>query len=338
MIFRVVKWSLLVAVILVGGVASYMHFSAQAALDTDFTYTAAVSKLPLLSDSSGDGLVRIQANNMEFRARVAGFDGNPDKPTAILLHGFPVTSAMYEDLIPVLANRGYRVLAPDQRGYSPGARPEGAGNYTVDQLTADIIALADAAGIDTFHLVGHDWGAVIGWSVVLTHPQRVISWSGLSIAHPAAFSAALENDPDQKARSRYFFLFATPWLAETMFAMNDFAAVQGMHSTMTPEQAAEYNDMLREPGALTAALNWYRAVMAEDMSPPSGPMSVETPTVFIWGNNDEAVGRYSVEQQAQYMKGPYKELELDAGHWLFRDQPEKTLAAITDHIDTYSVH
>jgi pimeloyl-ACP methyl ester carboxylesterase len=335
MIKKTLKWALLLGLVLAAGWAGSMHFSAQSALDHDYSYTASVDALPLYHPGIEDGLVRIAANGMEFRARIAGFD-DPSRPTAILLHGWPVTSAMYLDLIGPLQEAGYRVLVPDQRGYSPGARPTGAENYVVPNLTADVLALADAVGAEQFHLVGHDWGAVVGWSVVLTHPERVISWSGLSIAHPAAFSDALENDPDQKARSSYFMLFATPWLAETLFSADDFARMKWMHSSMSQTQAEEYHALLSEPGALTATFNWYRAMMTGASAPPTTNLQVDVPTVFVWGNEDVAVGRYGVEQQAQYMDGPYKEIELDAGHWLFRDQPRQTVAAVLMHIQKFS--
>ncbi len=338
MLIKTLKWTLLTGLLLVLCGGLYLHFSARAALDWDYTYTARAAALPEFKPGMADGLVRIAANGMEFRARVAGFDGKPDKPAVILLHGFPTTSAMYLDLIGPLANAGYRVLAPDQRGYSPAARPERAENYTVDKLTADVLALADATGLEKFHLVGHDWGAAVGWSVVLNHSDRVISWSALSIAHPAAFGAALENDPDQRARSSYFLLFVTPWLPESLFSYNSFALMSGMFETMSATQSLEYLALLREPGALTAAFNWYRAAMTGSTTSQELAQTTETPTVFVWGNEDGAVGRYSVEQQAQYMRGPYQEFELDADHWLLRAQPRQTVAAVIQHIQIYSTH
>ncbi len=337
MIRTALRWLaiLLVVPLAIWGVAS--HFSAQAALDRDFEYSAAAAKLPAFSPDTGEGLVQIEANGMSFRARVAGFDGQPDKPAVMLLHGFPVTSAMYADLIPRLAAAGYRVLAPDQRGYSPGARPVGASEYSMDKLTADAMALAEAVGFEKFHLVGHDWGAVVGWSVVMNHPEQVISWSPLSIAHPSAFGDAIANDPEQRSRSRYMILFATPWLAETVFSKQDFRLMRAMYASMSSTQLNEYLAMLREPGALTASFNWYRAAAFTEVdSSDSTENAINTPTVFVWGNQDLAVARYGVDAQAKFMKGPYDIVELEAGHWLLRDDPRQTIAAITQHINTYT--
>jgi pimeloyl-ACP methyl ester carboxylesterase len=275
---------------------------------------------------------------MDFRARVAGFDGTPNKPVVILLHGFPVTSAMWIGLIDPLAKAGYRVVAYDQRGYSPGARPEDQSAYVIDELTSDVVAIANAIGADQFHLIGHDWGAAVGWATVLSYPERIISWTGLSIAHPAAFGEALVNDPDQQARSGYFALFQTPWVPETLFSFNNFRMLKaGVYDAMSAEQSAEYIQVFSEPGALTAALNWYRAMGAGPGSPDGMSSNVTAPTLFIWGNKDAAVGRAAIDAMAEYMKGPYRNIELDAGHWLMEDEPQRIVREVIEHLDDASL-
>lgn len=312
-----------------------LHFSARAALDRDFTYSAATQRLPWFAADAPDGVVQLKSGEFTFRARIAGFAQNPRGPLVLLLHGFPTTSAMYIDLIPQLAAAGYRVVAPDQRGYSPGARPQGAQAYRVDLLAGDMFDLATTLGAQRLHLVGHDWGAVVGWQMVLAAPERISSWSALSIPHTAAFQEAIREDPEQRRRSSYFLLFATPWLAESLFAMGDMAALRAMLAPMNDVQMREYLAMLREPGALTAAFNWYRATLSLEAAQAAPGGQVDTPTLFVWGGNDPAVARYGVEAQRQYMQGPFQEIEVAAGHWLLREQGEATAAAILAHIDRF---
>ena len=339
MILKITKWVLILIAILVIGLVTLLETGSRLSVDRDYSHSQNTEALPEFSSQTQSGLVRIAANGYEFRARIAGFgqaDGAADKPAVILLHGFPVSSAMWIELMEPLARAGYRVLAFDQRGYSPGARPGDVDAYTVDKLSDDVIAVADSVGLEQFHLIGHDWGAVIGWTTIMRHPPRVLSWTGLSIAHPAAFSAALEYDPDQKSRSRYFMLFITPWLPEALFSFNDFKMLKGVYSNMSAQQREEYLALFSEPGALTAALNWYRAMTVSLNSVGDLAIEVTTPTLFIWGNNDQAVGRWGVEAQEQYMSGPYELIELDAGHWLMEDYPREITAAVLQHLAAYS--
>ena len=313
-----------------------LHFSARAALDTAYSHTAATEQLPWFTPDSPDGLVQVKSGDFVFRTRIAGFTENPEGPVVVLLHGWPTNSAMYIDLIPVLASAGYRVLAPDQRGYSPGARPEGAAAYRTDLLAGDMFDFATSVGAERFHLVGHDWGAIVGWQMVLTEPERVISWSALSVPHIAAFNEAIREDPEQQRSSSYVLLFTTPWLAESVFAMRDMAAMKVALEPMSEAQLSEYIALLSEPGALTATFNWYRASFRDAPAQAESANDVHTPTLFVWGKNDPAIRRYGVDAQQKYMKGPYELVEVEAGHWLFREQGEATTAAIVDHLATYA--
>ncbi|MBI5284617.1 MAG: alpha/beta hydrolase [Chloroflexi bacterium] len=271
----------------------------------------------------------IDANGMTFRCREAGTAGEP----VILLHGFPETSHMWLPLMDRLAAEGYRCLAPDQRGYSPGARPEGADHYRYIDTASDVVALADAWGAGRFHLVGHDWGAGCGWAVVALHPERLLSWSALSVPHVAAFGAAIRNDPDQRKRSEYVTFFQQPGAAEAFFSANDFAALKGIWSASAPDEVAEYLSVLTQSGALTAALNWYRG--SRGIDPVDADVTfgdVTTPTLTIWGNQDVAIGRASVEAAAAYMRGPYTFVELGAGHWLIQEQPARVIDEVLAHL------
>jgi pimeloyl-ACP methyl ester carboxylesterase len=269
---------------------------------------------------------QIPANNMTFCCRMVGDSGEP----VILLHGFPETSHMWVDLLPKLDAAGYRCLAPDQRGYSPGARPEGKENYRYQDLASDVFALADAWGVDRFHLVGHDWGAGAGWAAVVTNPDRIASWSALSVPHVGAFGRAIREDEDQAKRSTYITFFQEPGVAEAALSANDFAGLTAVWSASSDEEKAEYLSVFSKPGALTAALNWYRG--SNGIEPGEMFGDVHTPTLLIWGNKDSAIGRVGVDEGAKFMKGPYKFVELDAGHWLIQEQPERVSNEIIAHI------
>lgn len=271
----------------------------------------------------------INAGGMTFRARVAGGSGEP----VILLHGFPETSHMYLPMLARLEAEGYRAVAPNQRGYSPGARPEGKENYTYGHIAGDVIAIADTLGFDRFHLVGHDWGAGAGWAAIDLYPERITSWTALSVPHVAAFGRAIRDNPDQQQRSTYINLFVQEGVAESALSGNDFETLKGVWSASPPEQVEEYLDLFRQPGALTAALNWYRGsrgIDPDDAEVAFGPVS--TPTLLIWGNQDGAIGRVGVENAAALMTGPYKFVELDAGHWLIQEAPDQVIGETLAHI------
>jgi pimeloyl-ACP methyl ester carboxylesterase len=293
-------------------------------LDWRRAHSGRTEVLPLLAASTTQGLVRIQANGLVFRARVAGLDS--EGPGLVLLHGYPATSAMWEPLIGPAAAAGYRVIAFDQRGYSPGARPEGVESYQIDRMVEDAVAVADAAGFEDFHLVGHDWGCVVGWIAAVRHPERIRSWTGLSIPHPGPMIQQLQG-----GLPTYIRVFNTPWLPELLFSFNDFALLRrGL-----PENEAlrdEYVSMLREPGALTATLNWYRAIPSSLASFAGESFEVQPPTLFVWGSREGWVNPDRLERQRALVRGPYHELEVDAGHWVMEEQTRTVVERTLDHL------
>ncbi len=301
-------------------------------LDWSRSHRAATNQLPELDDLRGDGLARVSANGYEFRARVAG--RNNSGPALLLLHGFPVTSAMYTPLIDATAAAGYRVVAFDQRGYSPGARPADLQAYELPHLVADALGIADAMSFDQFHVVAHDWGSAVGWLLALQHSDRVLSYTSLSIPHVAAFQAGLIDDPDQRRRSRYMIFFRMPWLPELAFTFNRLGLLRSaIYPQMSEAERVEYLSVFAEPGAMTAALNWYRAPSdAEDITRVTDPM-LKIPFLFIWGNQDGAVSRNSVDGQRPFIKGEFRELELDAGHWLMEERSDVVVPEILSFLE-----
>lgn len=329
---RVFNALLLMIVVVLVGVPLIVWFGSCASLDHDYAHSRATEALerfePGMSNSSTPQLALIEAGSMTFRARTAGFDGR--RGNVILLHGFPESSIMYVPMIPALASAGLQVVAFDQRGYSPGARPEGIEAYLTADLIADVYAVADAVGFDRFHLVGHDWGAVVGWRMVIEDAARIESWSALSIPHMGAYAAAISSDPDQQARSAYLGFFRMPGLPEMVFSFNGFAMMRrSIYNEHGSETLDEYLRIFSEPGALTAALNWYRA---SALGAGSGDLEVEVPTLFVWGNQDPVVGDLALENQRNYFDGNLEEVELDTGHWLMETEAEAVTTAVLAHI------
>ena len=280
----------------------------------------------------------VTANDQQFLCREAGVGGEP----VLLLHGFPETSRMWTRLMSELADAGYHCLAPDQRGYSPGARPAAVDDYGYENLAADVHALAEAAGFGRFHLVAHDWGACAAWAALATNPDPVASFVSMSIPHYRAFAEAAWSDPDGLYRSYLEFFIAPDHLAEDTLAADDFAAFKAeAWTSSSPEEVADYLDVFRQDGALTGALNWYRASRghrrALDDPPSFGFGPVATPTVLLWGRDDPYALRLSVDTAADLMTGEYRVVELAAGHWLVQECPEAVRDEISAHLGGHSI-
>jgi len=276
-------------------------------------------------------LKRIQVSGYEFDYRVSGDKKNEP---VIFLHGFPETSIMWSELMEHLAANGYYCIAPDMRGYSKDACPKGVKHYTVKKISDDILGLADGINADKFHLVGHDWGAAIGWNIVYNNPERIISWSALSIPHSRAFVKALKMDKEQKKKSRYIGTFLIPIIHEIVIRWNDFKIFRKLWKNSSPEELENYLEVFKRKQSLTAALNYYRANIGKGKGrQPVG--DITTPTLFIWGKNDFAVGAFSAKATRKYMKADYTFQELDGGHWLIQTNYEGVKEAVTKHLSKY---
>ncbi|MET4613767.1 pimeloyl-ACP methyl ester carboxylesterase [Rhodococcus sp. PvR044] len=256
--------------------------------------------------------------------------GPADGPPIVLLHGFPETSACWRPLTPLLTAAGHRVIAPSQRGYSPGARPVGVEHYSIELLGADVVALMDATGIASAHVVGHDWGAVVAWWLAAHHPERVESLTAVSVPHPSAFGWALREDADQQKRSRYISVFRDGQVAEKLLLDDDAKRLRAAYGDLDPDQVAEHVRALTEPGALTAALSWYRAMRADF----GGIPPVRVPTTYVWGSADEALGRAGAERCGEFVDAPYRFVELDGvSHWIPEQAPDALAEAVLARIE-----
>ncbi len=266
------------------------------------------------ASSTDIGMERVTVGDFVFDVRVAGpKSGEP----VILLHGFPETSYEWRNQIAALAQAGYRVIAPDQRGYSPGARPKAISDYAITSLVQDVVDIADAMGVDRFHLVGHDWGAAVAWGVAKLAEARVRTVSPVSVPHPDAFRLVLADTTScQYTASSYFDLFTTPEATNSMLS-GDAGFFRSLFAGLDPADVEVYIDALGNFDAMDAALNWYRANVAnrQIVGPELGKITV--PTMFIWSDADIALCRAGAEITGNYVEGPYRfEIIPGVSHWV----------------------
>jgi pimeloyl-ACP methyl ester carboxylesterase/2-polyprenyl-6-methoxyphenol hydroxylase-like FAD-dependent oxidoreductase len=277
--------------------------------------------------------VRLTIADLTFDVEVSG---PPDGDAVLLLHGFPHNSRSWSDIVPALHRAGLRTIAPDQRGYSPGARPTEVEAYALPLLAQDALDVLDALEVKTAHVVGHDWGAVVAWYLAARHSDRVRTLTAVAFPHLDAYQHAYRVDPEQQRCSGYIDYFSAADTEKVMLA--DGAAklrelLAGADNALTPEQQARYVEFHTQPGTLDAALNWYRVGTLLDGRAAMGPVPV--PTTFIWSEADESVSTFAAEQTAEYVTGPYRLVTLrDVSHWQPQQVPElvaeEILALIED--------
>jgi pimeloyl-ACP methyl ester carboxylesterase len=277
------------------------------------------------------------APHLTFDALVTG---EPGAPLVLLLHGFAESMHCWRAQLTALSDMGYRAIAPSQRGYSPTARPDplDASNYHIDRLMDDAMAIVAAAGYGgaRFHLVGHDWGGSIAWALADRYPLRIASLTVLSRPHPNSFNRALEMpDGDQAHRSRHHKAFLEPGAADIVLAddakwLRERLAANGM-----PQAAiAEHLSVLGNKGAMEAALAWYRARGA--IRGPLGPIRV--PTLYIWGDADDTVGRPAAEGTVDFIAASYRfEVLSGVGHFAADQAPERVSELLLEHLRAHPI-
>jgi pimeloyl-ACP methyl ester carboxylesterase len=243
----------------------------------------------------------------------------------LLLHGFPELGVEWQEQLRALAAAGYRAVAPDQRGYSPDVRPVGVASYRLDHAVKDVRAMADALGWPTFDLVGHDWGAAVAWIAAARYRRRVRSLTAVSVPHLGAFAEALRTDPAQQAASRYMDFFRQPApIPEKQILASGPPKLPGV----APEKCAAYFARLSQPGALTAALNWYRA---NDFT--GHDQAVAVPTLFIASTGDPMVAASGVQATRNWVTGPYRlENLVGVGHNIPEQAAATTTRLLLEHL------
>jgi len=264
-----------------------------------------------------------------FDAVVAG---PPEGRPVLLLHGFPQTGLAWQRQIEALAADGYRVVAPDQRGYSPGVRPGRPEDYRIGALVEDVVAIADELGWATFDLVGHDWGGAVAWWTAGAHPDRVRTLTVVSTPHPGALAEALRTDEDQRARSTYMLDWRETPATEDRMLADDAERLRALYAGKVPRDSVDaYVRHLSEPGALTAALNWYRSGR-----PDTAIGVIDVPTLYVWSPEDVAFGPAAAQESGKWVEGPYRfEILQGVSHWIPEEAPEELNRLLLDHLRAY---
>ena len=260
-----------------------------------------------------------------------GVAGPAGGPVVLLLHGFPQDRHEWADVAAALAADGRRVVAPDQRGVSPGLRPDGDDGYAMAHLVADAVALLDALGVAAADVVGHDWGAAVGWQLAARHADRVRSLVAVSVPHPDALSAALARDADQQRRSAYIRFFREHPDPTAHLLADDAAGLRRFFVGAERVDVDRYaRAALADPGRLRAGVGWYRAMRAEDYQ---GVGAVAAPVLHVWSDEDPALGRLATDLTAEHVEGPYRlEVLAGRGHWLPEDAADDVVRLVREHL------
>jgi len=262
-----------------------------------------------------DRMLRI--GELDMHVLLAG-SGEP----LLLLHGFPDSAQVWRRMIPSLAAAGYRVIAPDQRGFGLTTAPACANAYRIDRIVADALALLDALGIERAALMGHDWGAVIGWTLASEHPQRFTRYIALSVGHPNAYAAA---GLKQKLKAWYVFVFQLRGLAEILFKARNFAILRRI--VRNHAETARWIADLSRPGRLTAGMDWYRANLWQLLCARAARVNI--PVMGVWSSGDVALAEDQMINSAQFLDAPFEYHLIDGvGHWLPFEAPEKVTGLV----------
>lgn len=285
------------------------------------------------ADDDAPQATQIPVGDLTFDALV---DGPRDGPVVVLLHGFPQTSRSWRRQMTALAGAGCRVVAVDQRGYSPGARPSDDAAYRIDRLGGDVVGVADALGVERFHVVGHDWGGFVAWWLAARHADRITSLTAVSTPHPRAFGQALRY-PEQRLRSLYMPLLRAPRAADVLVA-GGAAGVRAMFalSGLPASHAATYVERARDdPEWLPAALAWYRANTGAQLRALAAIGDIAVPTMYVWSTRDSALGPYAAHLTGRYVTGPYRfEVLSGVSHWIPEMAPDSLSRLLLGHLAT----
>ncbi len=277
----------------------------------------------------------IVTNGIRLHCAIAG---PPDGDLVIALHGFPEFWRGMSGVITDLARAGYRVVAPDQRGYNLSEKPEGIDAYSVDEMALDVVGLIDAMGRESAHVVGHDWGAAVAWWLALTRPERVRRLVVINVPHPSVFAREVRGNRKQLRKSWYIFAIQVPALPErlafgrrTRQRFSRAIAGTANPGSFTPDYLAHLREAWAQPGAAQGMLNWYRASVRRRPG-RLADKRVHVPTLIIWGRKDVALSDSMVQPSADLCDDVRVEWFDDATHWVLHDEPERTSALILDFL------
>ncbi len=271
---------------------------------------------------------QIPTNGIHLYTAMAGpEDGEP----VIFLHGFPEAWFGWENQIHALSQAGFRVIAPDQRGYNLSDKPKGVNPYQVKLLVEDILGLADSLGLEQFHLAGHDWGAIVAWSLALSKPERIKRLTIANVPHPAVFNDYLRSHPSQMLKSWYAGFFQLPLLPELFSRAGNWSfLIRAMPESWDEAHQNRYRQAWSRPGAITAMINWYRAAVRKSSPGLKNPI-VEPPTLIIWGRRDPHLSHQMAPLSLEYCRLGELVMIEDATHWVQHDQPETVNKLLIEH-------
>ena len=268
----------------------------------------------------------VNANGLSFEVFTAG-DPVSDR-LALLLHGFPEHAFSWRHQLPLLAQLGYRVWAPNQRGYGRSSKPKGVSSYRIEHLVADVAGLIDAAGARHVTLIAHDWGGLVAWEFAARRVRPLDRLVIMNVPHPMRFREELATNRVQRRRSLYAGFFQLPWLPEWFFRRNGAAAIaqafRGMaidKSRFPDDVLAVFKENVLQPGAITAMLNWYRAA-GRHFGALGTSAVIETPTLLIWGEEDTALGKETTVGTERYVKDLTVRYLPGVSHWVQQEAPE----------------
>jgi len=277
--------------------------------------------------------ITVKANGLEFEVLSAGAGDR----LILCLHGFPEHAISWRHQIPLFVRLGYRVWAPNQRGYGRTTRPEPVAAYDIEHLLADVAGLIDAAQARSVTLVGHDWGAAVAWLFAIRQIRPLERLVIMNVPHPALFTRALKTSWRQRLRSWYAAFFTIPYLPEFLLGLDGSRAIGRAftssacdRSRFGPEVLAFYRARASEPGALRAMLNWYRAAARGGMAAQlrRGLPKIEIPTLMIWGEEDVALGKETTYGTHRYVRDLRLAYLPGASHWVQQDAPERVDALL----------
>jgi len=260
-------------------------------------------------------------------------DGAEDAPPVLLLHGFPEFHYGWRKQIAALAAAGFRVIAPDQRGYNLSDKPKSVAAYSVDVLAQDATALLDHFGIQKVNLVGHDWGAAVAWTVALNQPGRVEKLAILNVPHPDVMTRFILHHPAQRKKSWYIYFFQIPFLPEWILSRNDFRNLtrmllgSGKKGTFTREDVSAYKTAWAQRGALSGMINWYRAIARASLKnifrgAARAPRRVTPPALILWGKRDVALSHEMVQPSLDLCDDGRVVFFDNATHWVQHDEAD----------------
>lgn len=272
--------------------------------------------------------LRVMNGDIGLHLRVEG-----DGPTVLLLHGWPDTSALWDEVGPLLVSAGYRVAVPDLRGCGESDKPDEVDLYRMHHLVGDVSALIEALDVEKVNLVGHDWGANLAWVTAAYRPDLVERLAALSVGHPTSFCS---SGLDQQLKSWYMLLFHFDGLGEAFLRQKDYA---GMRRWVRHPRGEQVIEELERDGQMRTHLMWYRANARPDMfvSPPPVLPPIQVPTLGIWSSGDGALNEIQMTESAMYCANEFRYLRFESyGHWIPLEAPRELSDALIDFFSTMS--